>query len=59
MKRFSAISVLLMAIVFFACAGGTSTKKTPRHLTAGMKALTEGIAKYDKGCYHRALEYFF
>ncbi len=43
MKRFSKILALLLCGVFFACAGGNSTPKRPKHLTAGMEILSEGI----------------
>jgi tetratricopeptide (TPR) repeat protein len=59
MKQSSSILALLTALVFFACAGGKTIHKEPRHLTASMKAITQGVAEYDKGCYHRSLEDFF
>lgn len=31
----------------------------PEHITAGMKEIARGIARYNKGCYKDSLEYFF
>lgn len=59
MKRFNAFFILLFALFWFACAGGNSAKKIPEHITAGMKEMTKGIARYNKGCYKDSLEYFF
>jgi len=59
MKRFYIILTLLLTGFFLACGGATSVKKTPEHLTAGMKATTKGISGYNKGCYYQALQYFF
>ncbi len=59
MKRFSKYLALLLCVVFFACAGGNSAPKRPKHLSAGMEVLSEGIAIYNMGCYQRSLEYFF
>ena len=59
MKPFNAFFILLFALFWFACAGGNSAKKIPEHITAGMKEMTKGIARYNKGCYKDSLEYFF
>ena len=58
MKRSSKLLTLLLCGVFFACASGNSVPKRPKHLTAGMEVLSEGITIYNKGCYQRSLEYF-
>lgn len=59
MKRFIIILTLLSSGLFLACGGGTSTPKMPVHLSAGMQAVNKGVARYNQGCYHQALEYFF
>lgn len=59
MKRFPKYLYLLLCIVFFACASGNSAPKRPKHLSAGMEAIAEGIAIYNMGCYQRSLEHFF
>ena len=59
MQRFYPILIIILAGVFWACAGGNSAQKRPPHLSDGITALTKGIARYDKGCYQQALEYFF
>lgn len=59
MQRFYPILIIILAGVIWACAGGNSAPKRPPHLSDGMTVLTKGIARYDKGCYQQALEYFF
>lgn len=59
MKKKHAFLILLVAVFFFACAGGNSVKKKPMHLTSGMKEIKKGTAWYQRGCYKRSLEHFF
>jgi tetratricopeptide (TPR) repeat protein len=49
---------LIVSIVLMACAGGNSAGKKPAYIPAGMKAITKGTARYNQGCYQRALDYF-
>lgn len=58
MKRFFVTLFLFLAVSLYACAGGSSTRITPEHTTAGMKEMTRGIGQYIKGCYPGALESF-
>lgn len=59
MKRTFKILALFISIVFIACAGGNSVKQKPQQSSTGMKATAKGIARYNKGCYQQALDYFF
>lgn len=59
MKKIFMIPVLLSAILLFACAGSNSAKKPPEPSNAGIKEITRGITRYNKGCYKDSLTYFF
>ena len=59
MKKPSLTAVIVLSLVFFACATGKPEKHIPRHLSAGGKQMQNGLAWYEKGCYRRSLEYFF
>ncbi len=59
MKRSILILILLFAATLFACAGGNSIKKKPKHIVSGIKEIKNGAAWYQRGCYKRSLEHFF
>jgi tetratricopeptide (TPR) repeat protein len=59
MKKILVIPGLLLAILLFACAGSNSAKKPPEPSDAGIKEITRGITRYNKGCYKDSLAYFF
>jgi tetratricopeptide (TPR) repeat protein len=59
MKRFITFVILIAVLFLFGCAGGNAVKKTPDHISSGMKEIGKGATWYKKGCYNRSLEYFF
>lgn len=59
MKRHSLILISILAVFFFACAGGNSVKKKPNQIISGIKEVNKGTIWYQKGCYKRSLEHFF
>ncbi len=59
MKRLFTFPILFLAFFLFACAGGSTTKKTPEPSNAGIKEITRGNTRYKKGCFKDSLRYFF
>jgi tetratricopeptide (TPR) repeat protein len=49
----------LSLFLLFGCSIGSTARKPPVHLDAGMKPLVKGIEKYQMGCYHQSLDLFF
>ena len=59
MKQLTIILTILLTSFCFSCGNKNATKKVPEPLTAGMREITRGTAKYKNGCYQDSLNYFF
>lgn len=57
-KRIAVFWAVWILLGTVACGGRTAVK-TPDHLLTGAKAAQKGVRWYEKGCFQRALEYFF
>jgi tetratricopeptide (TPR) repeat protein len=51
--------LLLFLVILAASCGGTKESIMPGHLSAGAEQTAKGMPFYERGCYARALDYFY
>ena len=53
------LGIVLIFALFSASCGGTKEVIVPGHISAGSLQTAKGMPFYERGCYARALEYFY
>jgi len=53
------IAIVLIFALFSASCGGSKEVIVPQHISAGSVQTSKGMPFYERGCYARALEYFY
>ena len=53
------IGIGLIFLLFLASCGGTKEVIVPEHISAGSVQTDKGMPFYERGCYARALDYFY
>jgi tetratricopeptide (TPR) repeat protein len=53
------MGIALVFVLFAASCGGTKEVIVPEHISAGTVQTSKGMPFYERGCYARALEYFY
>jgi tetratricopeptide (TPR) repeat protein len=53
------LGIVLIFVLFAASCGGTKEVLVPAHISAGAVQTSKGMPFYERGCYARALEYFY
>jgi len=53
------MGIALVFVLFAASCGGTKEGIVPEHISAGTVQTSKGMPFYERGCYARALEYFY
>ncbi len=57
--RTAKIGIVLIFVLFSASCGGSKEVIVPQHISAGSVQTSKGMPFYERGCYARALEYFY